>query len=71
MPEKKDKNIEEMLRKLGKQDVEYSRLNKRRESFIRQMFINKYFWLILLVLFIVFLCIFFPDLLPVLFSLLG
>jgi cell division septal protein FtsQ len=71
MPEKKDKNIEEMLRKLGKQDVEYSRLNKRRESFIRQMFINKYFWLILLVLFIVFLCIFFPDLLPVLISLLG
>jgi cell division septal protein FtsQ len=71
MPKDKDKDIEKMLRKLGEQEVKYPRLNKRRESFIRQMFINKYFWLILLVLFIVFLCIFFPDLLPVLFSLLG
>ena len=67
MSDKKNKDIEKMLREMGKKErAEYPKnlLDKRRESFIRQLFVNKYFWLIVGIIFLCIMAILFPELLP-------
>jgi hypothetical protein len=62
MPKKdfSDKDIEDMLRKMGREDqTEYPAdlIDSRRKSFVRQILLNKFFWLIVFVLAMVILCV--------------